>query len=58
MLWFFCQTASLWTNFGFDIAKKYLLNGQIIEDKWISKDWIQKHFKKDLDAQYSNKFLG
>jgi len=57
-LGFSVNTVSLWKNYGYDIFKKYVLNGEIILDGWISKDWIEKHFKKDMDIRYVNKFLG
>ena len=55
---FSVNTESLWKNFGYKITEKYLIDGEIINDGWISKDWIQQYFKKDLDTRYTNKFLG
>lgn len=55
---FSINTESLWKNFGYKIAEKYLIGGEIINDGWISKDWIQQYFQKNLDTRYANKFLG
>jgi len=57
-LGFSINTISLWKNYGYEISKKYVLGGEIIDDGLISKDWIEKHFEKDLDVRYANKFLG
>lgn len=56
---FSVNTANLWKSYGFDLCDYYLSDARIIQDKWINKNWIQKHFyKNDLDIRYVNKFLG
>ena len=56
---FSVNTINLWKLYGYDLCDYYLSDARTIQDKWISKDWIQKHFRKnDLDIRYVNKFLG
>lgn len=56
---FSVDTTNLWKSHGYDLCDYYLSDARTIRDKWISKDWIQKHFRKnDLDIRYVNKFLG
>ena len=56
---FSVNTINLWKSYGYDLCDYYLSDARTIQDKWISKDWIQKHFRKnDLDIRYVNKFLG
>ena len=56
---FSVNTIHLWKSHGYDLCDYYLSAARTIQDKWISKDWIQKHFRKnDLDIRYVNKFLG
>ena len=56
---FSVNTINLWKSHGYDLCDYYLSDARTIQDKWISKDWIQKHFRKnDLDIRYVNKFLG
>ena len=58
-LGFSINTVNLWKSYGYRLCEEYLLGSRIIEDGWIKKDWIKKHFKKDnLDIRYVNKFLG
>lgn len=58
-LGFSVNTKNLWKNYGYDMANEYLMNGQIINDGWIRKDWIASHInKKELDIRYVNKILG
>ena len=58
---FSVNTINLWNSHGKKICNYYLDNARIIRDKWISKDWVEKHLKK-LDekpnVRYVNKFLG
>jgi len=58
---FSVNTINLWNSHGKKICNYYLDNARIITDKWISKDWVEKHLKK-LDekpnVRYVNKFLG
>ena len=56
---FSIDTINLWKSHGYDLCDYYLSDARTIQNKWISKDWIQKHFRKnDLDIRYVNKFLG
>ena len=56
---FSVNTINLWKSHGYNLCDYYLSDARTIQDNWISKDWIQKHFRKnDLDIRYVNKFLG
>lgn len=58
---FSVNTVNLWKSYGIKICKYYLSNPRIVQDKWISKDWILKYLRKieDIDdVRYVNKFLG
>ncbi len=56
---FSVDTTNLWKSHGYDLCNYYLPDARTIRDKWISKEWFQKHFhKNDLDIRYVNKFLG
>ena len=56
---FSVNTVNLWKSHGYNLCDYYLSDARTIQDNWISKDWIQKHFRKnDLDIRYVNKFLG
>lgn len=55
---FSVDTINLWKSHGYDLCEYYLSNARIIEKKWINKSWIHKHFQRNLDARYVNKFLG
>jgi asparagine synthase (glutamine-hydrolysing) len=56
---FSIDTINLWKSHGYDLCDYYLSDARIVQFKWINKDWIQKHFRKnDLDIRYVNKFLG
>ena len=58
-LGFSVNTETLWQNYGYSMAKDYLIDGKIIQDGWIKKDWIDSHLKmKDIDIRHINKFLG
>ena len=58
-LGFSVNTENLWKNYGFDMVKNYLIDGKIIEDGLIKKDWIQSNlYSKNLDIRHINKFLG
>ena len=58
-LGFSVNTETLWKNFGFSMAKEFLTDAKIIQDGWISKDWVQTNLKKkDLDISHINKLLG
>ncbi|WP_246275347.1 asparagine synthase C-terminal domain-containing protein [Nitrosopumilus oxyclinae] len=58
---FSVNTVNLWNSYGKKICEYYLDNARIVNDKWISKDWIKKSLKKldeKPDVRYINKFLG
>lgn len=58
-LGFSVNTINLWKNHGFSMAKEYLVDGKIIQDGWIKKDWLQSNLKdKNLDIRHINKLLG
>ena len=41
------------------MAKDYLVDGKIIQDGWIKKDWIQSNLNnKNIDIRHINKLLG
>ena len=56
---FSVNTENLWKNFGLSMAKDYLVDGKIIQDGWIKKDWIQSNLNnQNLDIRHINKLLG
>jgi len=56
---FSVNTKSLWKQHGFNMAKKFLMEGKIIEDGWIKKDWIQSTINDpNIDIRHINKLLG
>jgi len=56
---FSVDTINLWKSHGYDLCDYYLSDARIVQTKWINKDWIQKHFDKNIvDIRYANKFLG
>lgn len=55
---FSVDTINLWKAYGYDLCDHYLIDARIVKEKWINDSWIQKHFQKNLDARYVNKFLG
>ena len=58
-LGFNVNTINLWNSHGHKICKEFFDNSRIVEDGWISKNWIQKYIDRtDLDVKYINKFLG
>jgi asparagine synthase (glutamine-hydrolysing) len=58
-LGFNVNTINLWKMYGHRICTEYLLDGEILQNKWISKKWMMEHINKtDLDIKYVNKFLG
>ena len=41
------------------MTKDYLVDGKIIEDGWIKKEWIQSNINNQkLDPRHINKLLG
>jgi len=58
-LGFNVNTINLWKSNAHATCKEFLDNAQIVEDGWISNEWIKKHINKpNLDIKYINKFLG
>ncbi|MEM3008240.1 MAG: asparagine synthase C-terminal domain-containing protein [Candidatus Nitrosotenuis sp.] len=55
---FSVDTISLWNSYGYDLCDYYLSDSRIVQQKWIDKLWIDKHFRRDLNVRYINKFLG
>jgi len=56
---FTVDTTNLWYSYGQKICKDYLLDGSVIKENWINKDWIKKYIDNDnLEVRYINKFLG
>jgi asparagine synthase (glutamine-hydrolysing) len=58
-LGFSVNTINLWKNSGNELCKNYLLDSKLVQDSWISEDWVLKHIhKKELEIRYINKFFG
>lgn len=58
-LGFNVNTINLWKKHGHRLCEKFLLDSRIVNDGWISNDWILKHMNNSsLDVRYVNKFLG
>ncbi len=58
-LGFNVNTINLWKAHGHRLCQKFLLDSRIVNDGWISNDWILKHLDNhELDVRYVNKFLG
>lgn len=58
-LGFNVNTINLWKSNAHTTCKEFLDNAQIVEDGWISSEWIKKYIDKpNLDIKYINKFLG
>jgi len=58
-LGFSVNTENLWKNYGLSMTKDYLIDGKIIQDGWIKKDWIQSNLNnKNIDIRHINKLLG
>ena len=58
-LGFNVNTINLWKSHGHTLCKDYLIDSRVVNDGWISNDWIQKHIDNpNLDVKYVNKFLG
>ena len=58
-LGFNVNTINLWKAHGHRLCEKFLLDSRIVNDGWISNDWILKHMDNSLsDVRYVNKFLG
>ena len=58
-LGFNVNTINLWKSHGHSICKNFLIDSRVVNDGWISNDWITKHIDNpELDVRYVNKFLG
>ena len=58
-LGFNVNTTELWNSYAKQICKKYIVNGEIVKNKIINQDWIDKYIDEDeLEIRYVNKFLG
>jgi asparagine synthase (glutamine-hydrolysing) len=58
---FSVDTINLWRSYGKKLCEQYLLDGRVVKDGLINKEWITLHFKKLeslQDTRYINKFLG
>jgi len=56
---FTANTINIWKSHGHEICKEYLFDARVVQDGWITKEWIDKHIdNKNLDVRYVNKFLG
>jgi asparagine synthase (glutamine-hydrolysing) len=56
---FTVDTKNLWYSYGQKICNDYLIDGYLIKEKLIHKNWIQKYIQNDnLEIKYINKFLG
>ena len=56
---FTVDTKNLWYSYGQKICKNYLIDGYVVKEKLINKDWIHKYIDNDnLEIRYINKFLG
>ena len=58
-LGFNVNTVNLWKSTGHSKCKEFFDNARIVQDNWISNEWIEKYIdREDLDIKYINKFLG
>jgi len=58
-LGFSVNTENLWKKYGLSMANEYLIDGKIIQDGWIKKDWIQSNLNNsNIDIRHINKLLG
>ena len=55
---FSVDTKNHWKNYGKKLCKNFLIDGEIIKNKLINKNWILENIEKDLDVRYVNKFYG
>ena len=58
---FSMNTVEVWNSNGAELCDYYLSDARIIEDGFINKEWIKKHFTKTKNTpnvRYVNKFLG
>lgn len=56
---FSVNTINLWKNQGMKLCEQFLIEGEIVKNGFINKEWIVKHITKtDLDVRYVNKFFG
>ena len=55
---FSVDTKNHWNDYGKKLCKNFLLDGEIIKEKLINKNWILTNIDKELDVAYVNKFYG
>jgi asparagine synthase (glutamine-hydrolysing) len=55
---FSVDTKNHWECYGKFLCKNYLVDGEIVKDQLINKNWISNYLEKDLDVRYVNKFYG
>ena len=55
---FSIDTKNHWENYAKKLCKTFLIDGEIIKDKLINKNWILENIDKNLDVKYVNKFYG
>ena len=56
---FSINTNKFWVKKGKKLSEYYILNGEIIKNNLINKEWVLKYIQqKDLDVRYVNKFFG
>ncbi len=55
---FSVDTKNHWNDYGKKLCKNFLLDGEIIKEKLINKNWILANIDKELDVRYVNKFYG
>ena len=56
---FSVNTETLWKNFGYSMTYDYLIDGKIIQDGWINRNWIKSNLhKQNCDVRSINKMLG
>ena len=55
---FSINTKNHWENYAKKLCKNFLIDGELIKDKLINKNWILDNIDKNLDVRYVNKFYG
>jgi len=55
---FSINTKNHWENYAKKLCKNFLIDGELIKDKIINKNWILENIDKNLDVRYVNKFYG
>lgn len=56
---FSINTEKYWNVAGKKLCEQYVLEGELVKNNFINKQWILKYIhKKDLNVRYVNKFFG